>query len=389
MVMSDTSGISADSALYQKVLGCLAGGAIGDALGAPPEGKDPDAIRARYGWITDFVEPWNGPSPLGKGDGRYTDDSHMVQVLSEVYLDVGDHLDVFRFAKEIVPPIADRPRYVSEFGRDMPLLERLFYPEKWLYIRLRLANVDPRVGGQGNMVNCGAAMYASPVGIVNACNPYAAYREAIEIFSAHQHSFGLEAAGVMAACVAEAFRPDASVDSIIAVALSLAKEGTHGAIAAVANCARTLRDGGSAPVEAILPLRAAIQPFDGAAENFHDRGNGSNDWNPSRMHSIEELPIALGFLVLTRGDFEQSIVGGANYGRDCDSIAGMAGAIAGALHGVSAIRSRWIDQVQQANRVDFSQLAGRLAGLAVALHEKQMNEAVRKARCFDELTHQA
>jgi len=389
MVMTNLSSIGTKSALYYKVLGCLAGGAIGDALGAPPEGKTPDEIHARYGWIADFVEPWNGPSPLGKGDGRYTDDSHMVQILSQIYLDVGDHLDVFRFAKEIVPPIADHPRYVPEFGREMLLLDRLFYPEKWLFIRLRLANADPRVGGQGNMVNCGAAMYAAPVGIINACDPQAAYREAIEIFSAHQQSFGLEAAGVMAACVAEAFRPGANVDSIVDVALSLAKEGTRDAIAAVVDCARTLRDSGCTPGAAILPLRAAMQPYDGAAEDFHDRGNGSNDWNPSRMHSIEELPIAVGFLVLTDGDFEQSIAGGANYGRDCDSIAGMAGAIAGALHGASAIRSTWIEQVQQANRVDFSALAGSLAALVVALHEKHMNEATRKAQDFERLNHQA
>lgn len=362
--------LSSKPLLVQKVLGCLVGGAVGDAMGAPPEGKNPDEIRARYGWITDFVEPWDGPSPLGKGDGRYTDDSHMVQILSRIYLDADDHLDVYRFAKEIVPPIADRPRYVPERGRDMLLLDRLFYPEKWLYIRLRLANVDPRIGGLGNMVNCGAAMYAAPVGIVNACDPQTAYREAIEIFSAHQHSFGLEAAGVMAACVAEAFRPGASVDSVVGVALSLAKEGTRAAIAAVVDCARTQSDWRAA----IEPLRAAIRPYDGAAEDFHDRGNGSNDWNPSRMHSIEEVPIALGFLVTTGGDFEESVFGGANYGRDCDSIASMAGAIAGALHGVTTIRSQWIDQVQQANRVDFTALAEPLADLTASLHKRRMEQ---------------
>jgi ADP-ribosylglycohydrolase len=362
--------LSSKPLLVQKVLGCLIGGAVGDAMGAPPEGKNPDEIRARYGWITDFVEPWDGPSPLGKGDGRYTDDSHMVQILSRIYLDADDHLDVYRFAKEIVPPIADRPRYVPERGRDMLLLDRLFYPEKWLYIRLRLANVDPRIGGLGNMVNCGAAMYAAPVGIVNACDPQTAYREAIEIFSAHQHSFGLEAAGVMAACVAEAFRPGASVDSVVGVALSLAKEGTRAAIAAVVDCARTQSDWRAA----IEPLRSAIQPYDGAAEDFHDRGNGSNDWNPSRMHSIEEVPIALGFLVTTGGDFEESVFGGANYGRDCDSIASMAGAIAGALHGVTTIRSQWIDQVQQANRVDFTALAEPLADLTASLHKRRMEQ---------------
>ena len=41
------------------------------------------------------------------------------------------------------------------------------------------------------------------------------------------------------------------------------------------------------------------------------RGNGSNNWTPSREHSIEEVPIALGFLVVTGGDFEEH-----DHGRD-------------------------------------------------------------------------
>jgi ADP-ribosylglycohydrolase len=373
------------SILYSKVLGCLYGGAVGDALGAPPEGKDPEEIRQRYGWITDFVEPWDGPSPLGKGDGRYTDDTHMVQILSQIYVDAADHLDVYRFAREIVPPIADQPRYIPERGQEMLLLDRLFYPEKWLFMRLRLANVDPRIGGLGNMVNCGAAMYAAPVGIVNACDPANAYREAIEIFSAHQYSYGLEAAGVMAACVAAAFCPDATVDSIIDTAFTVAKEGTRSAIAAVVDCAQEQTGWQTA----IGPLREAMRPFDGAADDFHNRGNGSDDWNPSRTHSIEEVPIALGFLVVSNGDFEQSIFGGANYGRDCDSIAGMAGAIAGAMHGAGVIRQEWIEQVNEANRVDLSELARDMTDLVESLQRKQMDEAQMRERAFGRLREQA
>ena len=42
------------------MLGCLYGGAAGDAVGAPAEGCDPEEIRDRYGWITDLVEPDGG-----------------------------------------------------------------------------------------------------------------------------------------------------------------------------------------------------------------------------------------------------------------------------------------------------------------------------------------
>ena len=48
--------------LLDKMRGCLYGGAIGDALGAPAEWKMPPEIRERYGEILDFVEPWDGPS---------------------------------------------------------------------------------------------------------------------------------------------------------------------------------------------------------------------------------------------------------------------------------------------------------------------------------------
>jgi ADP-ribosylglycohydrolase len=248
-------------------------------------------------------------------------------------------------------------------------------------MRLRLANADPRLGGVGNMVNCGAAMYAAPAGIVNACDPPAAYREAIDLFSAHQTSYGLEAAGVMAACVAEAFRPGASVASIVAVALSLAKEGTHTAIEAVAACARRYRDWR----EAIGPLREAMRPHDGAADAFRDRGNGTDDWQPSRERSIEELPLALAFLIVADGDFEQAVCGGANYGRDCDSIAGMAGAIAGALHGDGALRPAWIACIDQANRANLGSLADSLAQVALRLQQRQLDAATARAQSFAQL----
>lgn len=374
------------SALLSRVRGCLYGVAIGDALGAPAEWKFPPEIRERYGEITDLVEPWDGPSDLGKGDGRFTDDTHMTRLLGQIYVEEGRHLDPFIFAERIVPLIADETRYVAEYGKEMPLVDRLFYPEKWLLMRLRLANADPRLGGVGNMVNCGAAMYASPVGIVNACDPWAAYREAIEVFSAHQWSYGLEAAAVMSACVAEALRPGASVESIVATALEVAKEGTREAIGAVVYEAQWHDDWR----EALQALRDAIRPFDGSAEDgVRERGNKTDDWQPSRRKSIEEVPVALGFLVVAKGDFEKAVLGAANYGRDNDSIAGMAGALAGALHGDSVIRPDWISRVNSANRCDLDPLAADLTSLAISLQEEQFAFAQERARAFERLSEPA
>ena len=359
--------------LYGKIRGCLYGGAIGDAMGAPPEGKDPDEIKARYGEILDFVEPWDGPSDIGKGDGRHTDDTHMVRVLSEMYIDADRRLDVFDFAQEISNRIGSEVRYVSEYGREVVLVDRLFHPEKWLFLRHGLANADPRTGGVGNMVNCGAAMYAAPVGIVNACNPERAYRDAIDIFSAHQVSFGLEAAGIMAFAVAHAFL-DCTPRDIFDACLDRAHEGTRSALEAL----RPVAFGNSDWRSALPRVRAAIAPYDTAPEVFRDRGNGSDDWNPSRGHSIEEVPVALALMVICDGDFESSVFSSSNYGRDCDSIAGMAGSVLGALHGDGAIRPSWIEIVNNANRMNLNPLAVGLTALASKLHgEQQVAETQR------------
>mgnify|MGYP001204521516 FL=1 len=370
--------------LFDKILGCVYGGAIGDAMGAPAEWHYPNEIAKRYGYITDFVENWDGPSDIGKGDGRYTDDSHMVQLLCRVYIEHGGHLDSYEFAKRIIPLITDSSRWIPELGKKTALLERLFYPEKWLFMRLHLANAEPRQGGIGNMVNCGAAMYSAPVGIINACDPQKAYEEAIDIFSAHQHSYGLEAAGVMAACTAEAFNPEASIESIIDVAIDFAKDGTKNAIQAVIECAKKYTDW----KESIIPLRDCIRPFDGCAEMGKDRGNGTNNWRPSREHSIEELPIALGFLIIASGNFEKSIFGASNYGRDNDSIAGMVGAISGAFNGAKEIRKDWMGKINKANRVDLVPIVKDLYDLRFKLHDENIGHMQSQKRYFETLNKQ-
>ena len=55
------------------------------------------------------------------------------------------------------------------------------------------------------------------------------------------------------------------------------------------------------------------------------------------------------------------MLGAVNYGRDCDSIATMAGAIAGALHGESAVPEDWAKTVAEASRIDLHAPARELA----------------------------
>ena len=108
-------------------------------------------------------------------------------------------------------------------------------------LKLRYGHADPRDAGVGNIVNCGAAMYIAPVGIANAGDPDGAYAEALDLTAAHQSSYGREAAGVLAAAVAEALRLDATPDTVVETCLRLAKDGTRTAIEAVVGGGREAR----------------------------------------------------------------------------------------------------------------------------------------------------
>lgn len=347
--------------LEDRFAGCIVGGAIGDALGSSTEGRTPQEIIERFGGrVEDFTPPF-GPKPDGrhKGDGNITDDTLMTLALCRAYLAKGSQLEAHDMTTYLLPEIVDKPTWVPEFNRHMLLLDRLFYPERYLFLRLRLASANPREAGIGNMVNCGAAMYAAPVGLMNACDPSTAYHRAIGLFSAHQYSYGLEAAGVMAACIAEALRPTATVDNVVEVALAYAKDGTHKAIEAVVEAAHTAPGDDESACQ--RHLRAAIEPFDtvkGGVQEF-TRGGGY----PSQAHSIEELPLALGYLVLSKGDYRSAVLDAVNYGRDSDSIASMVGAIIGAMIGKNALPERWVSEIGARNQIDFQQVARDLLAL--------------------------
>ncbi len=265
--------------LATRAVGCLAGSAVGDALGGATEGWESREIHNHYGgWVEGTVQSMRHRlgvvkpfSPFWKGEGHVTDDTLMTRVLVQAYAAKRDHLDAYDLEELVVPLIVDEPTWIPELDREDLLYHRLFLAEKWLVLKLRYGHANPRDAGIGNIVNCGAAMYIAPVGIANACDPDGAYLEALDLTAGHQSSYGREAAGVLAAAVAEAMRPGGTPESVVAVAIRLAKDGTRTAIEAVAEAASGLdgwRDGG------LARLRAAVAPFDSVGEHYATPGAG-------------------------------------------------------------------------------------------------------------------
>jgi ADP-ribosylglycohydrolase len=366
----------------------MAGAAVGDALGGATEGWTPEQIRERHGgWVTGIVGPfyanWQDARPIApyhKGDGHVTDDTLMTRALVDVYAARSSHLDAYAIASDLVPLLIQDKRWVPELEAESLLLSRIFLAEKWLVARLHYGHVDPREAGVGNIVNCGAAMYMTPVGVVNAADPAGAYAEAIDIAGAHQSSYGREAAGVFAAAVAAAMAPDATAESAVSAALEHAHDGTREAIEAVCTVARTQPDWRAA----IPQLRAAVAPYDTVGPDY--RAPGMDARRPSRTKAIEELPVALGFVLLAGGSYPDAVLGAVNYGRDADSIATRAGAVCGALGGLATVPAQWRTDVATASRIDIEEPGRVLAALAVELHQQDARRAAERAAALDKLT---
>ena len=318
--------------LYKKTLGCLLGGLIGDAMGTPAEGKDYRDIDKQLGWIDDF-----------NSDG--TDDTVMKNLLAEALIRTKGYATLDDWAKVWLEV------YEETFGRKGKKVGKFFMSVLHTANKIN-RHSTPRMAALGNMPSSSSAMCISPVGIVNACNPRQAAQQAYIVASLihiHDVAYCQDGAAAMAAAVAEAFSPAASVDSIIAAASNYILEVSGKEIldriektVAFAKAKKGFKD-----------FRAAV--YEDAAYYL----------KRITCDSRETVPLTLALFYLADGDPEKCVIYGSNFGRDADTIASMCGAIGGAFRGVDGFRKQWSAKAYQNTDVDQSALAEKLAAAAV------------------------
>jgi len=309
------------SALFGKVYGCMAAGAIGDQLGWPVETWDYERIRQRHGRITDPWADYGKPRKAWDPElGFGTDDMAMALILCRAYLARGGRITMEDFARQ----------WLADFNP-----EPYFHCMRNTYELLR-TGYSPRLTGALNIVTGSAMMAAWPVGVFNAGDPERAYGEALGIASMYQRGLDMFAAGVVAAAVAEAMRPSATTDSVIEAAVRLAPDEPMTTFDE--RPITSLR----ATVERAVEIGAAADDvFDVRAPLYEEM----LQYKP--LDPQEVLALTFGVFRAADGDTEQAVLGGANIGRDSDTIAGINGQICGALNGAGSIPDAWLTGLRE------------------------------------------
>jgi ADP-ribosylglycohydrolase len=313
--------------------GCLLGLAIGDALGYPAEFRKRAQILEAFGpeGLRDFValhDPRWSPRPLiasaGHPPGTYSDDTQMTIALSEALAEKA-HAPL----DELMNAVAER---FVDWSRS-PDNDRAPGNACMSGCRKLAKGVPWDQAGVPDSKGCGSAMRVAPIGLV-----YQADRaRLLEVARAssvltHGHDAGIEGAAAAALLVA------------MAMERSMPEE-MYGAVEA--ECCPRSRDFAACWAR-LKELRT------GAPEVVLTKEGIGEAW-------VAEEAVASALYCFWRSpdDFARVVLTGANTDGDSDSIACIAGSIAGAYVGEAGIPEAWRRGIEN---------AGGLVDLARRLH---------------------
>ena len=170
----------------------------------------------------------------------------------------------------------------------------------------------------------------------------------------------------VAAAVAEAVTPDADVYSIIQAGIYGAKEG--------ARIGRKIgRDVAGPSVVKRIEMAVDIGLGKGTQEEkmveIAERiGMG--------LHVAEAIPSAFGFFAAGSGNPMDAIIGAVNAGYDTDTVATMAGAMAGALSGSAAFPEHFLPTMEKINGFEIRKTADDVEWIA-GIRQKRGEQNVR------------
>jgi len=321
--------------LFSKAHGCLAGVALGDALGRASEFMTREQIRQQFGWLDHFAETSPHHPAYGALFGSITDDTEQTLMIARL-LATHEPLTPERVADAIVAWAR------ANDGLNNPYLG----PSTRRALAQLMQGVSPHETGKSGTTN-GAAMRVAAIGVANAGNFENALRDAVAAsIPTHNTHNGIQGATTVACAVAEAMTQDATLEKIIAAAQQGARRGREFGVWSWAT-----------PLDKRIELAARLVS---EAKNRDEQLQSLYDFVGVGLDPAESVASAIGVVIAAHGETMDAIYLGANIGGDSDTIASIAGGICGALHGIASLDAKMLGEVERVNKLNLVQIATEL-----------------------------
>jgi ADP-ribosyl-[dinitrogen reductase] hydrolase len=329
--------------------GCIIGGAIGDALGAPIELLSIDQIRSKFGetGLTDYSEVYDRK-------GAITDDTQMTLftaeglILSKVRQEYqGDKgvisADYHALLRWLSTQETNLQGTLIQNHGTCSIVDGVLTGYKELFSLRAPGNSclsslkSGRMGTAGNPINnskgCGGVMRMAPVGL--------AYHDAEKAFHfgckfaaiTHGHPTGYLAAGVFAALISLIVSGNSLTEAIEDSILILKTDKNH---------EETLK-----VIDKALDMVGKHTPEPEVIESI---GAG---WIAE-----EALSIGIYCALVARDDFQKGVLLSVNHSGDSDSTGSITGNILGAFYGFDIIPENWLSELELEELIE--EIAGDL-----------------------------
>lgn len=338
------AGVAPPSVSACHARGCLLGGAVGDALGAPVEFLSWGGIRSRFG--DDGIQEL---APAYGRVGAITDDTQMTLWTAEGVLrgnsrahdrGVGDPLATLpgAYLRWLYTQDARLPRHFNESDRRHVLGDDRT-PSGWLLgvrelharrapgntclASLRSGLMGRRTDAINDSKGCGGVMRVAPLALLHDASAEVAFQHGCDAAAlTHSHPTGWLSAGAFAAILVQLREGMTLEQSVRRVAGRLRVEQRH------EETTRALEDALALYVRGTAPTPEAVESLGGG-------------WVAE-----EALAIAVYAALVAGDDFARGVRIAVNHSGDSDSTGSIAGQLLGLQHGPDVIPAEWTDRLE-------------------------------------------
>lgn len=290
--------------LLSRAQGCMSGLAVGDALGRPVEGMSAEDIRTKYGSVTDFLNLTPGGS----------DDTEYALLTASALIKHGKKITAADFAQFWVDKVCSQTGSFAGAG----------FSEMNAIHNLRKGLRPPFSGQHNHAWSDGLAMRVAPIGIVAHGDLELAKTITIADGEVSHAGEGIHSGVIIAVAIAAAMSGASSSAAFQAALKSIPEHSWSYRLMKVAE-----------EIVAAKIDKPVHEIADALLEKIAIEDYFYADIAP------EAVALAMAAVLYGGGDYPKTLLFAVNLGRDADTIAAMAGAVAGAISGYEGIPDNW------------------------------------------------